>query len=151
MMRARKKTKPTAYVWTALVAMLVVNWLVPIARIMDFPWRLLGGVPFLLGTALTVRALQLFRLHRTTPEPFRTSRALVTSGPFRVTRNPMYLGILLMFSGVACLLGTVAPWLVVLMLGVVFDVLFIRREEGQMETKFGDVYRHYKAQVRRWI
>ena len=146
-----KEAKPPIYVWTALVAMLVVHFMVPFARIIAFPWKLLGVVPLLLGTALTVRALQLFRLHRTTPEPFRASRALVTSGPFRVTRNPMYLGILLIFSGVACLLGTATPWLVVLMLGGVFDVLFIRREEGKMETKFGDAYRHYKAQVRRWI
>lgn len=146
-----KKPKPPAYLLAALVAMLVVHFLVPIARIMGFPWRLLGVVPFLLGTALTVRALQLFKLHKTTPEPFGTSRALVTSGPYGVTRNPMYLGILLMFSGIACLLGTAAPWLVVLMLGGVFDVNFIRREEGKMETKFGDAYKQYKTQVRRWI
>lgn len=146
-----KKTKPTVYVLAALVAMLAVHGLVPIARIMGFPWRLLGGVPLLLGAALTVRALQLFKLHKTTPEPFGTSRALVTGGPFRITRNPMYLGILLMFSGIACLLGTATPWLVVLMLGGVFDVFFIRREESMMETKFGDAYKRYKSQVRRWI
>lgn len=146
-----KKPKPPAYLLAALVAMLVVHFLVPIARIMGFPWRLLGVVPFLLGTALTVRALQLFKLHKTTPEPFGTSRALVTSGPYGVTRNPMYLGILLMFSGIACLLGTAAPWLVVPVLGGVFDVIFIRREECKMETQFGDAYKRYKVQVRRWI
>ncbi len=146
-----RKSKPPVYVLTAFVTMLAVHFLVPIARIIAFPWRLLGGVPFLLGTALTVRALQLFKLHKTTPEPFGASRALVTSGPYSVTRNPMYLGILLMFSGVACLLGTAAPWIVVLALGGVFDVIYIRREEGKMEEKFGDAYRHYKAQVRRWI
>ena len=146
-----KEAKPPIYVLAALVAMQVVHFMVPIARIIVFPGKLLGVVPLLLGTALAVRALQLFRLHRTTPEPFRASRTLVTSGPFRVTRNPMCLGILLIFSGLACLLGTGAPWGVVIGLGVVFDVLFIRREEGQMEAKFGDAYRHYKAQVRRWI
>ncbi len=146
-----KKPKPPACVWAALVAMLAAHGLVPIARIMSFPWRLLGGIPFLLGAALTLRALQLFRLHRTTPEPFRASRTLVTSGPFRVTRNPMYLGILLMFSGIAFLLGTATPWLVVLALGAGFDVLFVRPEERKMETEFGEAYKQYKTQVRRWI
>ncbi|MFA6568109.1 MAG: isoprenylcysteine carboxylmethyltransferase family protein [Victivallales bacterium] len=145
------KASPPVYVLAALVAMLAAHMLVPIVRIIAFPWRLLGGVPLLFGAALVFYSLRLFRLHKTTPEPFGVSGALVTSGPFRVTRNPMYAGILLMFSGIACLLGTVGPWLVVLLLGMVFDIVFVRREEERMEMIFGDAYRRYKTRVRRWI
>lgn len=146
-----KKLNPPAYLFVALGAMLALHGLVPIAQLIDFPWRLLGVVPLLLGAVLTVRALHLFRRHRTTAEPFRPSRILVTTGPFRITRNPMYLGILLIFSGIAGLLGTAAPWLVVLALGGVFDLLFIRPEERKMETQFGEAYKQYKTQVRRWF
>lgn len=145
------KAKPPVYVVAALVAMLAAHMLMPIARIIVFPWNLLGAVPLLLGAALVLYALRLFVRNKTTAEPFGESAALVTSGPFRVTRNPMYVGILLMLSGMACLLGTVGPGLVVPVLGVVFDVIFIRREEARMETMFGDAYRRYKAHVRRWI
>ena len=58
---------------------------------------------------------------------------------------------ILIFSGIACLLGTAVPWLVVLVFGGVFDVIFIRREEDKMETQFEDDHKRYKAQVRRWI
>ena len=76
---------------------------------------------------------------------------LVTSGAFRITRNPMYVGILLMLSGIAGLFGTVGPWLVAPVLGMLFDVIFVRREEEKMEMIFGDAYRRYKTQVRRWM
>lgn len=145
------KAKPPVYVLAALVAMLAAHMLVPIARIIAFPWNLLGAVALLFGAALVLHALRFFRRNKTTAEPFGVSGALVTNGPFRVTRNPMYAGILLMLSGIACLFGTLGPWLVVPVLGVAFDVIFVRREEERMEMMFGDAYRRYKAQVRRWI
>lgn len=146
-----KKTRPPVYVLAALVAMLLAHRLVPIARIIAFPWNLLGVVPLFIGAALVLHALRLFRRNKTTAEPFGESLALVTSGPFRVTRNPMYIGVFLMLSGISCLFGTLAPWLVVLSLGVVFDVVFVRQEEKRLEMMFGDDYRRYKVQVRRWI
>lgn len=145
------KAKPPVYVLAAFVVMLAAHMLVPVAQIIVFPWRLLVCAPLLFGTALVVYSLRLFRINKTTPKPFGTAAVLVTSGPFRVTRNPMYAGILLMLAGVACLLGTVSPWLVVAVLGILFDVIFVRREEKKMEMIFGDSYKRYKTQVRRWI
>jgi protein-S-isoprenylcysteine O-methyltransferase Ste14 len=146
-----KTPKPPVFVFAALAAMLVAHARVPIRQILPFPWNLLGGIPLLFGAALLAYTLRLFRHHRTTPTPFHSPRTLVTSGPFRFTRNPMYVGILLMFSGVAGLLGTVTPWLVVPALGVVFDRLVIRQEEKQLEMKFADAYRGYRSSVRRWL
>jgi len=131
--------------------MLTAHMLMPIARIILFPWNLFGIVPLLLGAAIVFYSFLLFVRNKTTADPFGVPLSLVTSGPFRVTRNPMYVGILLMLSGIACLFATIGPWLVVPALGVVFDVIFVRREEERMEAMFGDVYRRYKAQVRRWI
>ena len=146
-----KKTSPPVYVFAAFVAMLMAHLLAPIAHIVMYPWNLLGAAPLLLGTVLTFYALRRFGHYKTTAEPFGVSTALVTSGPFRFTRNPMYVGILLMFSGIACLLGTAGPWLVVPLLGVVFDVIFVQQEEKKLEMKFGDDFLRYKAKVRRWI
>jgi protein-S-isoprenylcysteine O-methyltransferase Ste14 len=143
--------KPPVYVAAALVAMAAAHACMPIDQIFLFPWNLVGIVPLLLGAGLILHAFLLFIRNGTTSNPDGVPAALVTSGPFRVTRNPMYLGILLMFSGIACLFGTVGPWLAVPALGVVFDVVFIRREEKRMETIFDDAYRRYKAKVRRWI
>ena len=145
------KVKPPVYVVAALVAMLAAHMLIPIARIISFPRNLFGAVPFLLGATIVLQAFRLFDRNKTTAEPFNVPVTLVTSGPFRITRNPMYVGILLMLSGIACLFGTVGPWIVVPVLGVVFDVIFVRQEEERMETMFGDAYKRYKAQVRRWI
>jgi protein-S-isoprenylcysteine O-methyltransferase Ste14 len=143
--------KPPIYVVAALVAMAAAHACMPIARIFVLPWNLVGLVPLLVGVALILHALLVFARNRTTSNPEGVPAVLVTSGPFRVTRNPMYVGILLILSGIACLLGTVGPWFAVPALGMVFDVIFIRREEKRMETIFDDAYRQYKTKVHRWI
>ncbi|MHB9139059.1 MAG: methyltransferase family protein [Victivallaceae bacterium] len=145
------KLKPPVYMLTALVIMPVAHIQFPITRIIEFPWIFLGFVPLLSGVELIVHSLWLFKRRKTTAEPFGVPVTLVTSGPFRFSRNPMYVGILLIISGIACLFGTAGPWIVVPALGILFDIVFIRREEKRMERIFGDAYRTYKTQVRRWI
>lgn len=149
--RVRRRVKPPAYVCAAFVAMLAVHVLFPLARILAFPWNLLGVIPFLFGAALAGCALRQFACRKTTPEPFGVSAALVTDGVFRLSRNPMYLGILLMASGVSALLGSASPWLAVAGLGLVLDVVFVRPEEKRMEERFGEDYRRYRIRVRRWV
>jgi protein-S-isoprenylcysteine O-methyltransferase Ste14 len=88
---------------------------------------------------------------RTTVLPHRTTTALVTSGPFRFTRNPLYLAMGIVMTGVAlavnslALLVVIAPWAVVMRYGV------IAREERYLEGKFGEDYRAYCRHVRRWL
>ena len=145
------KIKPPVYVFAAVAVMLLTHRLFPIVRIITFPWTLLGLVSLLPGAALVFLSLRVFKRDRTDPDPFGVPAALVTSGPYRLSRNPMYLGILLMLSGIACLLGTAAPWLAIPPLGVALDLVFVRPEEKRMERTFGDAYRRYKTHVRRWI
>ena len=79
------------------------------------------------------------------------STTIVDTGPYRFTRNPIYLGMMLGLIGLAValnslwLLLTLAPFALVIRYGVV------AREEAYLERKFGDVYRHYRARVRRWL
>ncbi len=77
--------------------------------------------------------------------------SLVVDGPFKYSRNPMYLGMVLALTGLALLLGTVTPWLVIPPFVWLMTVLFVRQEEQTMEKQFGSDYLAYKKKVRRWV
>lgn len=124
-------------------------------------WQPVGVVPPELAVPLGVAAIALglvavpavLAFHRagTRPEPWKPTRALVTSGPYRYTRNPMYLGFTLAYLGAAIwsnslwIMVLVVPVLAVIQLGVV------RREEAYLARLFGEDYRAYQRRVRRWI
>ncbi len=82
---------------------------------------------------------------------YKPNGAIVSTGPFAFTRNPMYLSMALLYAGIAFLINT--AWPVVLLPGVLLVIQHgvIRREERYLESKFGDVYRQYCARVRRWL
>jgi protein-S-isoprenylcysteine O-methyltransferase Ste14 len=110
-----------------------------------------GGVLALAGVALLASFNTAFTRKGTAVEPWKPTTAIVTTGPYRVTRNPAYLGMALVYVGIALLAG--ALWLLVplpLVL-VVIDRAVIAREERYLERKFGREYLDYKAGVRRWI
>jgi protein-S-isoprenylcysteine O-methyltransferase Ste14 len=131
--------------------MVLLALLVPVARVLGFPWNLLGLVPVLLGAAINVLADRQFKRAGTTVKPFEVSSALVTDGIFRFTRNPMYLGMLCMLVGVAMLLRELTPWLVAPVFAAVMQSVFVRSEERMLEEHFGEAWRAYAARVRQWI
>jgi protein-S-isoprenylcysteine O-methyltransferase Ste14 len=92
-----------------------------------------------------------FRSARTSMVPMRPSTALVTSGPYRVTRNPMYVGMAFLYAGLALLLGVI--WSLAFLPAVLLmvDRFVIAREERYLEARFGEEYRAYKGRVRRWL
>ena len=109
-------------------------------------WFLIGG-----GIALAVFVDLIFKRRGTTILPFRESTALVTSGPFRYSRNPIYCGMIAMLIGLGVLLDSATPFVIVPVFGWIIDRYFIRREEADLETVFGAEYEAYKARVRRWL
>jgi protein-S-isoprenylcysteine O-methyltransferase Ste14 len=116
----------------------------------DFVW-IPAMACFAAAAILAAFAFARFWQARTTVLPHHTTTALVTSGPFRLTRNPLYLSIGLSLAGVAfamnslAMLAMVVPWAVVMRHGV------IAREERYLEGKFGEDYRAYCRHVRRWL
>jgi protein-S-isoprenylcysteine O-methyltransferase Ste14 len=111
----------------------------------------LGWGLLVAGVLLAVSAAYLFRRAGTTPNPMKPTSALVIRGPYRFTRNPMYVGLTTLYLGGTLLLND--PWPLAF-LPVVIALLqryVIAREEAYLERKFGDEYRAYKARVRRWI
>ncbi len=95
-------------------------------------------------------AMEMFRA-RTHIDVYKPTKTLVTTGPFRFSRNPLYVSLTLLYAGAALAMGlTAALALLPLVLGIVhFGV--IRREERYLEEKFGEAYRAYCQRVRRWI
>jgi len=145
----KKPLPPTCFL-AALVAQAVLHLLLPGCRVIPFPWSLLGAVPLAMGLAVEVIADRAFKRHSTTVKPFEKSSALVTDGVFAISRHPMYLGFVLVLLGVAVLMGSWTPYVVVVVFAVLTDVLFIRVEERMLEKTFGEAWREYKKEVRRW-
>jgi protein-S-isoprenylcysteine O-methyltransferase Ste14 len=146
-----KRLSPLAFLLIAILLAVALHLLLPFRELIAFPWRLAGLLPLLLGLILNVLADRSLRRHMTTVKPWEKSTALVTDGVFRLSRHPMYLGMVLMLAGVAILLGSLTPWSAFLALVLVFEARFITAEESALEGTFDEAYRAYKKQVRRWI
>lgn len=142
---------PPVWFALALVVMFELNYASPGVRWLEAPANWIGWVVMAAGAGLSAWGAGLFRRKGTGIRPFTPVTALVVEGPYRFTRNPMYLGMLLGLAGMALFLGSLTPWLVPpLFLGVI-TVRFIRKEEAMLEGLFGEEYRAYRRRVRRWL
>jgi protein-S-isoprenylcysteine O-methyltransferase Ste14 len=126
------------------------------SRALDLPLILqstIGGwAVFALGFAVSASGRLAFARADTEVVPVsKKNSALVTSGPFGVTRNPMYLGILTGLIGLAVVLGTIAGFVAAAAFFLFVNFISIPYEEEKMERQFGDGFRAYKKRVRRWI
>lgn len=129
---------------------IVLNAVIPLPALSAIFWWL-GLALIILAFIPGLWALVAMLRAGTNPEPSHPTTALVTSGPFRFTRNPIYLTFTLFFLGFA--LFTLNLWLIII-LPFVLTVMIkgvIEREEDYLERKFGESYRIYKQRVRRWI
>ena len=115
--------------------------------------RRVGLLPAAVGFAISLAAVVSFRRRRTTEDPLELSGAtyLVTGGVFRMTRNPMYLGLLLALSGWAIWLGSLSPLLVLPLFWLVITYAQIIPEEQALGKIFGEKYAVYCRQVNRWM
>lgn len=119
---------------------------------LDLSGRALAFLGFAVpGTVLAIRALSKFREAKTTVNPYGSVSAIIRNGPFRFTRNPLYVAMCLIHMGIALGAGglfsllVLAPVLVIMHFGVVL------REEAYLERKHGQAYTDYKVEVRRWL
>jgi protein-S-isoprenylcysteine O-methyltransferase Ste14 len=142
---------PPVYLLAAILGMIALHKLVPRAVILVSPWSWLGLVPFVGGLVLGVAAARLFTKHKTTIKPGDTSTHLLTVVPYGFSRNPIYLGMTLVLVGVAAMLGSLTPWLLVPIFVWLINRNVIPVEEAMMAAVFGAEYQEYRVRVRRWV
>jgi protein-S-isoprenylcysteine O-methyltransferase Ste14 len=147
----RRLDLPPVYLLASAVLMLLLHRWLPVVGLIYWPWRWLGLVPIAAGVGLAIAGERAFARAGTAVLPFREPAAVVTSGPFAFTRNPMYLGMVACLIGWALLLGSLTPFLVVPLFFALIHHRFVLREEPFMAQRLGDAYIAYKSRVRRWL
>jgi protein-S-isoprenylcysteine O-methyltransferase Ste14 len=142
---------PPVYLLAAVALMLLLHHLVPVRQLIAWPWRWAGLAILIAGLLFGFSAVALFRRHHTTLRPGHRSTQLVDRGPFRFTRNPMYVGMTIALIGVAILLGSLTPWAAVPLFVWVINRNVIPLEERMLLSAFGEEYAQYQSRVRRWV
>jgi protein-S-isoprenylcysteine O-methyltransferase Ste14 len=145
---------PPAVYLGGLVIGYALNWLWPVPILpgdADPIVRIVGGALALAGIALMLLAVAAFRRAGTSPNPTVATSALTFDGPYRFTRNPMYLGLALLTAGIAGIGNALWPLLAVIPVVAIIQTQVIAREERYLETKFGETYLAYRSRVRRWL
>jgi protein-S-isoprenylcysteine O-methyltransferase Ste14 len=115
------------------------------------PWMIAGGTLFALAACFAGWALVLMRIRRTTPSPFGAASALLSAGPYRWSRNPMYCALIAAQAAVGLAFGLVLTIGLLPLSAGVIEFLVIRREEAWLRATFPAEFEAYAARVRRWL
>ncbi len=151
-MNRSTRVLPPAIAVLSIITMVVLHVVVPIATVVPAPFSYGGGALLLAtGATMIVWSRRAFQAAGTPIKPFSKSTTLIRHGLYRWSRNPMYVGAVLLLTGVAILLGSLAPQLVVIAFFAILQEGFVRQEERLLEQTFGDPYRAYRRSVRRWL
>ncbi|AUX41146.1 hypothetical protein SOCE26_025530 [Sorangium cellulosum] len=135
-----------------LVALIgLTHALLPRPSLVPEPYRPFGLLPLALGIALAIAARVQFARARTEINTFAEPTRLVTRGLFRLSRNPMYLGMGLAAVGAAMLSGAAVAFLLAAAFVAIVDRWYIAFEERQLRSRFGVTYEAYARSTRRWI
>ena len=138
------------YIVFGLCAVLLQR-LLPVPFITQASARLIGVIIMIINLIPGLTAVRNMFAAKTSPNPYRPTTALVFSGPYRFSRNPMYIGLTLLYAGLVTYLQL--PWGLVFLPIVIWliTIWVIVPEEKYLEQKFGAEYLNYKSTVRRWI
>ena len=150
MSRTRGPIPPVIFLVFLLVEIALYKWL-PVSTVLPSPWNFAGVILIVAGVLIVIGPASSFSRAGTTIKPFQESSALVTTGMYRITRNPMYLGMVTVLTGVAALTGSSSPFVMPVLFVPVLNSRVIRHEEEMLEERFGEEYRAFKQSVRRWI
>lgn len=142
---------PTTFLFISVLIMLFVHFLAPIREVTQYSLQLLGIIPLSTGVILNLIANAAFKKAGTTVKPFEVPTSLITTGAFRISRHPMYLGMLLILLGIAVMLGSLAPFIVLPVFGSIIELVFVRAEENMLEEQFGATWKSYQSKVRKWL
>ena len=146
------KLPPPIWALVYVLTAAVISWFFAWAKVPGLPLPVLGILLVASSWILPVWAFALFRREGTEIEPTSpTNRKLITSGPYQFTRNPMYLGLLILTLGIAIWVGAWPMLAAPIALFATANWIHIPFEEAKMHRQFGQVYDNYIARVWRWI
>ncbi len=147
------QTKIDAPVLLAITILItiVLQRFVPLPFLPSLPSRIIGAILFIGGFSIGIPAFRGMLKAKTSANPHRPTNALVFEGTYRITRNPMYLSMLVIYAGISIFFQN--PWFIVFLpiLAWLFTTWVIIPEEKYLEQKFGSDYLDFKSRVRRWI
>jgi protein-S-isoprenylcysteine O-methyltransferase Ste14 len=146
-----KVFQPPAYFALYLVEAIVLHFIFPIVQIIPVPYTYLGILLIVAGLIINFWSDGIFKNIGTTVKPFEVPSELTVNGPFRYSRNPMYVGMVASLLGLAILLGSLVAFLAPVTIFITLNIIFIPFEEMVLEKTFGQKYLSYKSRVRRWL
>ncbi len=139
------------YFLILLVLSVLLNFIFPVPAFLSPPATYSGFLIIGFGFVLALWSRSIFLRNSTTLQTSEHPTLLVTSGPFRMSRNPIYLGMAAILLGVAVVQGTLVTLAFPLLFVALIEFFIIPVEERNLEKIFGEPYRDYKKSVRRWI
>jgi protein-S-isoprenylcysteine O-methyltransferase Ste14 len=145
------RPRPPILVLLLLASMVALRVAAPGPTVVSYPYNLGGALPAAAGLLVIAASARLFARVGTNIRHHNEPGTLVTGGPFRWSRNPIYLGFLLLLAGAAVALGAATPFLAVVLFAIVVDRWYIPFEESALARKFGADYAAYRQRTRRWI
>lgn len=151
MSKSYPRDLPPVWLLLTVSAMVALHLWWPVDIVIRDPWRGIGWLPMGLGVWAVVHNAYRFMRSQTGLRPFTEATLLVTDGAFRLTRNPMYVGLVAIAVGVAIRLGSLSPMPLPVVLFFVLDRRFIRPEEQFLREALGTPYDDYCRRVRRWL
>jgi len=146
-----KKILPPGYLLISLTLMILTYWLVPGVVIAPGPVRMFGVVFVVLGILLNIAAKQAMKKTQTPVSPFAKTTSLITGGVYSLTRNPMYLGLVLLLVGVSVIMGNLLPMIITLLFALIMHNRFVKMEEEKLAAQFKEEWYDYRKSTRRWL
>ena len=143
-----KITFPPVILLASIVLQIILLFSFPISVDLS---SLLGLILILSGISLVFVSFRLMRKMKTTFIPDGTPEVLISSGPFKFSRNPIYLGMLTILVGVAFLMSSLSAIIIAFVFGTIINFTWIAHEEKKLHELFSEDWENYSSKVRRWI
>jgi protein-S-isoprenylcysteine O-methyltransferase Ste14 len=149
--KPRRLISPIYFAIPIILLFIILHFVFPIRIIFEFPFTLIGLAPVIVGLFINVQATITLKNRAEFDPKNENPRTLVTEGFFQYSRNPMYLGGIVLFFGLAILLGSLVSFVFPAIFFLLGHFLFIPNEEKELKTMFGEEYLDYMKRVRKWI
>ena len=147
----KKRILPDGCFIILLAGAILFHFIFPIQMIISHSYNYLGIVVITIRVAMTLLVNSQLLKSGNSIKTYEPPSILITSGLFKYSRNPLYLGMAIALFGVNIIFGSISPYIFSILFIIIIDRFFIPLEEENLERNFGKKYTEYKKKVRRWI